>query len=76
MIVHVDFTDKEMEHIGRYASEHSMEMFDVIRKATLSMIEDWMDIRAFERAMEGFGRDQIAYPLEDVGGGTGIHLIS
>lgn len=31
MIVHVDFMNREMGHIGRYASENSMEMSDVIR---------------------------------------------
>lgn len=67
MVYSIRFTDEEQEVIEQYAQLYGMKISEVIRKATMEMIEDEMDIQAFKEAKEKFEKDPATYSHEDVG---------
>ena len=67
MVYSIRFSDDEQEIIEQYALLHAMKISEVIRKATIEMIEEEMDIEAFKAAKERFDRNPVTYTHEDVG---------
>ena len=50
MVYSIRFSEDEQTAIEQYALLHGMKISEVIRKATMEMIEDEMDIQAFKKA--------------------------
>ena len=67
MVYSIRFSEDEQEMIEQYALLHAMKISEVIRKATMEMIEDEMDVRAFKEAKERFEKNPVIYSHEDVG---------
>lgn len=67
MVYSIRFSEDEQEMIEQYALLHAMKISEVIRKATMEMIEDEMDVRAFKEAKERFEKNSVTYSHEDVG---------
>jgi len=67
MVYSIRFSEDEQEIIEQYALLHAMKISEVIRKATMEMIEDEMDVRAFKEAKERFEKNPVTHTYEDVG---------
>lgn len=67
MVYSIRFSEDEQAAIEQYALLYGMKISEVIRKATMEMIEDEMDIRAFKEAKERFEKNPVTYSHEDVG---------
>ena len=68
MAVSVRFNDSELGLIKEYASLYNVSLSDVIRKATMDMIEDSMDVAILEAAMERISKeDAKMYTFEEAG---------
>lgn len=68
MAVSVRFNDSELALIKEYASQYNLSLSDVIRKATMDMIEDSMDVVILEDAMERISKeDTKMYTFEEAG---------
>ena len=68
MAVSVRFNDFELRLIKEYASLYNVSLSDVIRKATMEMIEDSMNVAILEVAMERISKDGTKmYTFEEAG---------
>ncbi len=67
MVYSIRFSEDEQAAIEQYALLHRMKISEVIRKATMEMIEDEMDMQAFKKAKERFEQNPATYTHEDVG---------
>ena len=67
MVYSIRFSEDEQSMIEEYAMLYGMKISEVIRKATMEMIEDAMDIAAFKEAKEKFDKNPVTYSHEDVG---------
>lgn len=67
MVYSIRFSEDEQAAIEQYALLYGMKNSEVIRKATMEMIEDEMDIQAFKEAKERFEQNPVTHPHEDVG---------
>lgn len=52
MAISIRFKESELNVIRQYATSHNMSVSEVIRKATIEMIEDALDVEMLESAME------------------------
>ena len=67
MIHSIKFSEDERAAIERYASIHGMKTCEVIKKATIEMIEDEMDLQSFRETKERFEKNPVTYSHETVG---------
>ncbi len=67
MVYSIRFSEDEQAAIEQYALLYGMKISEVIRKATMEMIEDEMDIQAFKEAKERLEKNPVTYSHEDVG---------
>ncbi len=67
MVYSIRFSEDEQAAIEQYALLYGMKISEVIRKATMEMIEDEMDIQAFKEAKKRFEKTLVTYSHEDVG---------
>jgi RHH-type rel operon transcriptional repressor/antitoxin RelB len=66
MVYSVRFTPDEQKAIEQYASLYGMKTSDIIRKATMEMIENDLDMEIFRKAMKKYEADPRTHSLEDV----------
>ena len=59
MVYSIRFSDDEQAVIEQYALLYGMKISEVIRKATMKMIEDEIDIQAFKEAKERFEKNPV-----------------
>lgn len=68
MAVSVRFTESELELIKEYAALYNITQSEVIRKATMQMIEDSMDVEILEAAMDRISKNgSKMYTVEEAG---------
>lgn len=68
MAVSVRFNDSELGLLKEYASLYNVSVSEVIRKATMEMIEDSMDVAILEAAMERISKEgSKMYTFEEAG---------
>lgn len=68
MAVSVRFNESELGLIKEYAALYNISQSEVIRKATMAMIEDALDVTILESAMERISRDgSKMYTFEEAG---------
>lgn len=66
MVFSVRFTPGERTLIEQYASRHGTTISEVIRRATLEMIEDETDAELAVKAWEEFQKDPVTYTQEEI----------
>lgn len=66
MAFSVKFTPEEKFLIEQYASKHGKTVSEVVRRATLEMIEDEIDAEIADKAWEEFLKDPVTYTHEEV----------
>ena len=67
MVYSIRFSKDEEAAIEQYALLYGMKISEVIRKATMKMIENEMDISAFKEAKDRFEKNPETYSHEDIG---------
>lgn len=67
MVYSIRFSEDEQAIIEQYALLYGMKISEVIRKATMEMIEDEMDVQAFKEAKARFEKNPVTHTHEDVG---------
>ena len=65
--VSVEFSESELKMIRDYSTSNNIDVSEIIRKATLDMIEEDLDIKALEAAMERVHDGSRFYSLDEVG---------
>ncbi|MCL2318248.1 MAG: DUF6290 family protein [Methanomassiliicoccaceae archaeon] len=66
MVYSIRFSPEEQMLIEQYAALHGMKISDVIRRATMDMIEDELDIEVFRQALKNFEKDPRTYTMDEV----------
>ena len=68
MAVSVRFNDSELKLIKEYATLYNISQSEVIRKATMEMIEDSLDVAILETAMDRVAKNgSKMYTFEEAG---------
>ena len=68
MAVSVRFNESELSLIREYAALYNISQSEVIRKATMAMIEDALDVTILESAMERISKNgSKMYTFEEAG---------
>jgi hypothetical protein len=68
MAVSVRFNDSELKLIKEYAALYNISQSEVIRKATMEMIEDSLDVSILEAAMDRVAKNgSKMYTFEEAG---------
>lgn len=68
MAVSVRFNESELSLIREYAALYNISQSEVIRKATMAMIEDSLDVVILENAMERISKNgSKMYSFEEAG---------
>ena len=68
MAVSVRFNDSELKLIKEYATLYHISQSEVIRKATMGMIEDSLDVAILEAAMDRVAKNgSKMYTFEEAG---------
>ena len=68
MTVSVRFNESELSLIKEYAALYNISQSEVIRKATMAMIEDSLDVVILENAMERISKNgSKMYSFEEAG---------
>ena len=68
MAVSVRFNDSELKLIKEYATLYNISQSEVIRKATMEMIEDSLDVAILEAAMDRVSKNgSKMYTFEEAG---------
>ena len=66
MIYSIRFFPEEQILIEQYASAHGLTAAEVIRKATIEMIEDELDVEICRKALENYEKDPVTYSAEEI----------
>jgi predicted DNA-binding protein len=66
MVYSIRFSPEEQMLIEQYASLHSSTISDVIRKATMEMIEDELDIEICRTALKNYENNSKTYSHDDI----------
>ena len=68
MAVSVRFNESELRLIKEYAALYNISQSDVIRKATMEMIEDALDVKTLEDAMDRVSKNgSKMYTIDEAG---------
>jgi predicted DNA-binding protein len=66
MVYSIRFSPEEQKLIEQYASIHSSTISDVIRRATMEMIEDELDIEICRKALKNYEKNPKTYSHEEI----------
>ena len=66
MVYSIRFSAEEQMLIEQYAVIHGSTITDVIRKATMEMIEDELDIEICRTALKNYEKDPKTYSHDDI----------
>jgi predicted DNA-binding protein len=66
MVYSIRFSPEEQMLIEQYASLHSSTITDVIRTATMEMIEDELDVEICRKALKNYEKDPKTYSHDDI----------
>lgn len=66
MVYSIRFSPEEQMLIEQYASVRGTTISDVIRKATMEMIEDELDIEICRKALKNYEKDPKTYSHDDI----------
>lgn len=66
MTVSLRLNENDSELIKAYAEMNGISVSELFRQTVLERIEDELDLKAYEKAMEEYKADPVTYPLEDV----------
>ena len=66
MMLAVRVKDDEERLIREYARLHSLSISEFVRNAVLEKIEDEIDLKAYNQAMEKFKENPITYTLDEI----------
>lgn len=73
MAISIRLNSADEQLIRNYAKLHNTSISDLFRQAVIERIEDEIDIRAYELAMEEFKKDPVTYSHEEVARMLGIN---
>ncbi|NLD88335.1 MAG: CopG family transcriptional regulator [Clostridiales bacterium] len=66
MTISVRLSKEDGDLIKKYAQVMGINVSELIRRTMLEHIEDEIDLRAYENAMEEYSRDKRTYSLDEV----------
>ena len=66
MAVSVRLSEKEDLLIRNYARLNNISVSELFRRAVLEKIEDEIDLKAYEKAMEEYKKNPVTYTHEEV----------
>lgn len=66
MAVSVRLSEKEDILIRNYARLNNISVSELFRRAVLEKIEDEIDLKAYEKAMEEYKKNPVTYTHEEV----------
>lgn len=64
--ISVRLNDQDSEFIKKYAEFKNISISELIRQAVIERIEDEIDIRAYNKAMEEYRKNPVTYTHEEV----------
>lgn len=72
MNISFDLNEQDSVLFQKYAEQKNMSVAELIRSVVLEKIEEELDLKTYEKAMEEFRGNPVTYSLEDVKKELGI----
>lgn len=66
MTISLRLNETEGTLMKSYAELHGMTISELVRQAVMERIEDEMDIKAYEAALQAYHEDPVTYSQEEV----------
>lgn len=66
MSISLRLSDAEATLIKNYAAMNRMSVSELVRQTVLERIEDEIDLKAYEKAMEEYKANPVTYSLDEV----------
>lgn len=66
MTISVRLNDEDTALIKRYAELKKISLSDLIRNAVMEQIEDEMDLKIYNKAMEEYRKNPVTYSHEEI----------
>ena len=66
MNISLNLNEQDSVLFQKYAEQKNMSVAELIRAIVLEKIEEELDLKAYEKAMEEFRKNPVTYSLEDV----------
>ncbi len=72
MTISLRLSDEDTMLIKKYAELKKISVSELIRQSVMERIEDEMDLKAYEKAMEEYKTNPVTYSHEEVGKMLGL----
>ena len=72
MAISLRLNEQDTELIKNYAALHNISVSELFRQAVMKKIEDEYDLAAYEKAMDEYKKDAVAYTLDEVEAELGL----
>ena len=66
MNISLNLNEQDSVLFQKYAEQKNMSVAELIRAIVLEKIEEELDLKAYEKAMEEFHKNPVTYSLEEV----------
>ena len=66
MNISLNLNEQDSVQFQKYAEQKNMSVAELIRAIVLEKIEEELDLKAYEKAMEEFRKNPVTYSLEEV----------
>lgn len=66
MNISLNLNEQDSVLFQKYAEQKNMSVAELIRAIVLEKIEEELDLKAYEKAMEEFRKNPVTYSLEEV----------
>lgn len=68
MTISLRLSEEESILFKRYAEIHGITVSELVRQSVLERIEDEYDLKLYEKAIEEYRKNPVAYSLDEVEG--------
>lgn len=66
MNISLNLNEQDSALFQKYAEQKNMSVAELVRVVVLEKIEEELDLKAYEKAMEEFRRNPVTYSIDEV----------
>ncbi len=66
MTISLRLNNEDTELVKSYANMHGLTVSEFVRKSIMERIEDELDLKAYNEAMEKYKENPVSYSLEEI----------
>ena len=66
MTISLRLNNEDTELVKSYANMHGLTVSEFVRKSIMERIEDELDLKTYNEAMEKYNENPVSYSLEEI----------